>query len=68
MQEMTLGPEVAGHFAEALTLLRRRESDPVDPAGIIGADAAAVVRLHDVRIQAAPKSYFQPNPIPNPAP
>ena len=49
MQDMTLGPEVAEHCAKALTLLRRRESDPVDPAGIVGADAAAIVRLDEVR-------------------
>ena len=45
-QEGTLGPEVARQFAEALTLLHRRD---VDPATIEGADVAALFRLQEVR-------------------
>ena len=49
VQDMTLGPEVAAHFAVALTLLHRRESDPVDAATIVGTDLAGLVRLQEVR-------------------
>ena len=49
---MTLGPEVARHFADALTLLHHLESNPVDPATIVGADLAALVRLQEVRREA----------------
>ena len=46
---MTLGPEVARHFAKVLTLLHRRESDAVDPATLVGTDLAGLVRLQEVR-------------------
>ena len=46
---MTVGPEIAQRFAEALTLLHRREGDPVDPAAFMGADVVALVRLDEVR-------------------
>ena len=49
MQEMTAGPEIAQHYAKALTLLHRREGDPVDPAMIVGADLAALIRLDEAR-------------------
>ena len=47
-QALTTGPEVARHFAEALTLLYRREADPVDPANFVDADQSAVERLQEV--------------------
>ena len=39
---------MAARFAEALTLLHRREADPVEPATIVGADLADLVRLQEV--------------------
>lgn len=48
-QDMTLGPEVARHFADALTLLYRREGNPVDAATIVGTDLVGLVRLQEVR-------------------
>ena len=49
LQEMTLSMDVARHFAEALTLLRRQESNPVDPATLAGSDVQTVMHLNDVR-------------------
>ncbi len=46
---MTTGPEVARRFAAALTLLHRREADPVDPAALVGLDLAAALDLQEVR-------------------
>ena len=48
-RNLTLGPEVARHFAEALTLLHRREANPVDPATLVGTELPALERLEDVR-------------------
>ena len=48
MQALTIGPEVAGHFAEAMTVLCRLEADPVDPATLVGADLPRVDRLMEV--------------------
>ena len=45
-QDLTLGPEVARQFADAMTLLYRR---PVDPATIESADLAGLFRLQEVR-------------------
>lgn len=39
--------EVARHFAEAMTLLRRRESNPVDPATLAGAEVEAVMQMNE---------------------
>ncbi len=49
LQEMTLSMEVARHFAEALTLLRRQESSPVDPATLAGADVVTVMQMNEAR-------------------
>jgi len=46
---MTTGPEVARRFAAALTLLHRREADPVDPAALVGLNLAATMDLQEVR-------------------
>ena len=51
-QEMTLSLDVARHFAEALTLLRRQESSPVDPTTLAGADVQSLVRTCEVRARA----------------
>ncbi len=48
MQALTIGPEVAGHFAEAMTVLCRREANPLDPATFVGADLPRVDRLMEV--------------------
>ena len=48
-----MGLETARKFAAALTLLHRQEADPVDPAGLVGADVAALVRLQEVRHESA---------------
>jgi len=41
--------EVARHFAEALTLLQRREGNPVDPATLSNTGLAGLLRLQEVR-------------------
>ena len=52
-QDLTLGPEVARQFADAMTLLYQR---PVDPATIESADLAALFRLQEVRFGRTPVS------------
>ena len=47
-QALTIGPEVAGHFAEALTLLCHREAKPIDAASLVGADLERLKRLMEV--------------------
>ena len=49
LQDMVLSMDVARHFAEALTLLRRQESSPVDPAALAGADVQTVMRMNEAR-------------------
>ena len=48
-QGLTTGPDVARHFAEALTLLYRREGNAVDSASLVGLDQSAVEHLEEVR-------------------
>lgn len=47
-QALSLGREVAEVYAEAITLLRRLDSSPVDPATLVGLDAAGLYRLSKV--------------------
>ena len=48
-QALTLGREVAEVYAEAVTLLRRLEDSPINPAALIGLDAAGLYQLSKVR-------------------
>ena len=47
-QALTLGREVADVYAQAITLLRRLESCPVEPAKLMGLDAAGLYQLSKV--------------------
>ena len=48
-QALTLGREVAEVYAQAITLLRRLESTPVDATTLVGLDAAGLYQLSKVR-------------------
>ena len=47
-QALTLGREVAEVYAEAITLLCGLDDGPMDPAALIGLDAAGLYRLSKV--------------------
>ncbi len=47
-QELTLGLEVAKHYATLLNLLRGPGSEPVDPHTLVGADLHTVHQLSQV--------------------
>ncbi len=49
LQALTLGREVAEVYAQAVTLLRGLGDTPVDPATLIGLDAAGLYQLNKVR-------------------
>ena len=48
LQALALGHEVAQVYAEAITLLRRLENSPIDPAALVGLDAAGLYSLSKV--------------------
>ena len=56
---MATGPEVARRFAAALTLLHRREADPVDPAALVALDLAATMDLQEARCERHRRSLYE---------
>ena len=57
-QDLTLGPEVARQFADAMALLYQR---PVDPATIASADLAGLFCLQEARGASTPLGLILPS-------
>ena len=60
VQALTLGREVAEAYADAITLLCGLEEGPMDPAALIGLDAAGLYRLSKVNTSCWVSSIVVP--------